>query len=227
MTKVKNIKINEKIYKLLSKNQSLVSTLLMKKSSQGIVISVIDGIATVSGLSKVRANEMVEFLSLSDKNQRNIIKGMVLNLNEFNVGIVIFGNDREVKKGDIVQSTGNLISLPVGQGLLGRIVNSLGQPLDEKGPLNQITNSLIEVKAPGIISRMSVYEPMETGIKAVDSLIPIGRGQRELIIGDRQTGKTTVAIDTILNQNKTLFESKKLYCIYTIIGQKRSTVSQI
>jgi F-type H+/Na+-transporting ATPase subunit alpha len=188
----------------------------------GQVLSVGDGIARVYGLDKVQAGEMVEF--------PNGVRGMALNLETDNVGVVIFGNDRDIKEGDTVKRTGAIVDAPVGRGLLGRVVDALGNPIDGKGPLTDVKRTRVEVKAPGIIPRKSVHEPVQTGLKAIDSLVPIGRGQRELIIGDRQTGKTAVAIDTILNQkaiNAAGDESKKLYCIYVAIGQKRSTVAQI
>jgi len=191
-------------------------------SETGQVVSVGDGIATVYGLENIQAGEMVEF--------NGGIKGMALNLAADNVGVVIFGDDRTVKEGDTVKRTGTIMDTPIGKGLLGRVVDGLGNPIDGKGPLTDVKRSRVEVKAPGIIARKSVHEPMSTGIKAIDSLIPIGRGQRELIIGDRQTGKTAIAIDAILNQkaaNLGTDESKKLYCIYVCIGQKRSTVAQV
>jgi F-type H+-transporting ATPase subunit alpha len=192
-------------------------------SEVGQVLSVGDGIARVYGLDKVRAGEMVEFPDGT--------KGMALNLETDNVGIVIFGDDRNIKEGDTVKRTGAIVEVPIGKELLGRVVDGLGNPIDGKGPLGDgVTMSRVEVKAPGIIPRQSVHEPVQTGLKAIDALIPIGRGQRELIIGDRQTGKTAVAIDTFLNQKKINEgddESKKLYCIYVAIGQKRSTVAQI
>ena len=193
-----------------------------KITEVGTVLTVGDGIARVYGLDNVKAGEMVEFPGK--------IKGMALNLEEDNVGIVIFGNDREIKEGDVVKRTGQIVEVPVGKGLLGRVVDGLGNPIDGKGPLKNVKNQRVEIKAPGIMPRKSVHEPMQTGIKAIDSLIPIGRGQRELIIGDRQTGKTAVIVDTIINQKKINSgrdESKKLYCIYVSIGQKRSTVAQI
>tara|TARA_B100000989_G_scaffold298318_1_gene287081 strand:+ start:21229 stop:22764 length:1536 start_codon:yes stop_codon:yes gene_type:complete len=193
-----------------------------KISEVGTVLNVGDGIARVYGLDNVQAGEMVEFPGK--------ILGMALNLEEDNVGVVIFGNDREIKEGDVVKRTGNIVEVPVGKGLLGRVVDGLGQPIDGKGTIKDVKKQRVEVKAPGIMPRKSVHEPMQTGIKAIDSLIPIGRGQRELIIGDRQTGKTSVIIDTILNQreiNSGKDESKKLYCIYVSIGQKRSTVAQM
>ena len=191
-------------------------------SEIGQVLSVGDGIARVYGLDNIEAGEMVEF--------PGEIKGMALNLEEDNVGIVIFGDDTDIKEGDTVKRTGAIVEVPTGKELLGRVVDALGNPIDGKGPINTSNSARVDVKAPGIIPRKSVNEPMQTGLKAVDSLIPIGRGQRELIIGDRQTGKTAIAIDTILNQkeiNKSGDESEKLYCIYVAIGQKRSSVAQI
>jgi len=188
----------------------------------GRVLSVGDGIARVYGLKNCQAEEMVEFSSG--------LKGMALNLEPDNVGVVVFGNDKLIKEGDVVKRTGAIVDVPVGDGLLGRVVDALGNPIDGKGPIEDAVRARVGVKAPGIIPRTSVNEPMLTGIKAVDSLVPIGRGQRELIIGDRQTGKTAVAIDTIINQkrfNDSTDESKKLYCIYVAIGQKRSTVAQL
>src|SRR5947209_6639878 len=188
----------------------------------GQVLSVGDGIARVYGLDKVQAGEMVEF--------PNGIKGMALNLEADNVGVVIFGEDSGIREGDTVKRTGAIVDVPVGRGLLGRVVDALGNPIDGAGPLTDVTRTRVEVKAPGIVPRRSVHEPVQTGLKAIDSLVPIGRGQRELIIGDRQTGKTALAIDTILNQrqvNASGDESKKLYCVYVAIGQKRSTVAQI
>ena len=188
----------------------------------GQVLSVSDGVARIYGLDNVQAGEMVEFA--------NGVKGMALNLEIDNVGVVIFGDDRGIKEGDTVKRTGAIVEVPSGRGMLGRVVDGLGNPIDGKGPLTDVTMNRVEVKAPGIIPRKSVHEPMQTGIKAVDSLIPVGRGQRELIIGDRQTGKTAVAIDTILNQksvNESSDEGKKLYCVYVAVGQKRSTVAQI
>ena len=191
-------------------------------SEIGQVLSVGDGIARIYGLDNVEAGEMVEF--------PGNIKGMALNLEEDNVGVVISGDDSSIKEGDTVKRTGSIVEVPVGKGLLGRVVDSLGNPIDGKGPIESSEKRRVDVKAPGIIPRKSVSEPMQTGLKAIDSLIPIGRGQRELIIGDRQTGKTAVAIDTILNQkeiNKSGDENEKLYCIYVAIGQKRSSVAQI
>ena len=188
----------------------------------GQVLSVGDGIARVFGLQNIMAGELVEFPAAG-------LKGMALNLETDNVGIVVFGDDRAIREGDTVSRTGRIVDVPVGKGLLGRVVDGLGQPIDGKGPIEG-ERRLVEVKAPGIIPRKSVHEPVQTGIKAIDALIPIGRGQRELIIGDRQTGKTAVIIDTILNQkavNASGDESRKLYCIYVAVGQKRSTVAQI
>jgi F-type H+/Na+-transporting ATPase subunit alpha len=190
-------------------------------SEIGQVLSVGDGIARVYGLDKVQAGEMVEF--------PGNIRGMALNLEADNVGVVIFGEDRAIKEGDTVKRTGAIVEVPVGKGLLGRVVDGLGNPIDGKGPIKSDTRMRVDIKAPGIIPRKSVHEPMATGLKAIDALIPIGRGQRELIIGDRQTGKTAVALDTILNQkalNQGKDESQKLYCVYVAIGQKRSTVAQ-
>src|SRR5712675_621219 len=187
----------------------------------GQVLSVGDGIARVYGLDKVQAGEMVEF--------PGGIRGMALNLEADNVGVVIFGEDRGIKEGDTVKRTGAIVEVPVGKGLLGRVVDALGNPIDGRGPIASTERRRVDVKAPGIIPRKSVHEPMATGLKAVDLLIPIGRGQRELIIGDRQTGKTAIALDTILNQkplNATGDEKIKLYCVYVAIGQKRSTVVQ-
>src|SRR5580704_10617924 len=189
----------------------------------GQVLSVGDGIARVFGLQNCMAGEMVEFPGAG-------LRGMALNLETDNVGVVIFGDDRAIREGDTVSRTGSIVDVPAGLGLLGRVVDALGNPIDGKGPLKNVKMTRVEVKAPGIIPRKSVTEPMQTGLKAIDSLVPIGRGQRELIIGDRQTGKTAVAIDTFINQknvNKGDDESKKLYCIYVAIGQKRSTVAQI
>merc|ERR1712038_867816 len=188
----------------------------------GRVLSIGDGIARVYGLKNIQAEEMVEFSSG--------LKGMALNLEPDNVGVVVFGNDKLIKEGDVVKRTGAIVDVPVGKELLGRVVDALGNPIDGAGPINSKVRSRVGLKAPGIIPRQSVKEPMQTGIKAVDSLVPIGRGQRELIIGDRQTGKTAVAIDGIINQkrfNDAGDEKKKLYCIYVAIGQKRSTVAQI
>jgi len=189
----------------------------------GTVLSIGDGIARVHGLDKVQAGEMVEF--------PNGMKGMALNLETDNVGVVVFGEDTGIREGDTVKRTGAIVDVPVGRGLLGRVVNGLGEPIDGKGPLVDVTRVRVEVKAPGIIPRQSVHEPVQTGLKAIDALVPIGRGQRELIIGDRQTGKTAVAIDTIINQkfvNAGATDDKsKLFCVYVAIGQKRSTVAQI
>jgi F-type H+-transporting ATPase subunit alpha len=191
-------------------------------SEVGTVLSVGDGIARAYGLDNVQAGEMVEFA--------NGIKGMALNLEADNVGIVIFGSDSEIREGDTVRRTGTIVDVPVGKGLLGRVVDGLGNPIDGKGPIEGSERRRVEVKAPGIIPRKSVHEPVQTGLKALDALVPVGRGQRELIIGDRQTGKSAVALDTFINQreiNKSGDESQKLYCIYVAIGQKRSTVAQI
>ena len=188
----------------------------------GQVLSVSDGVARIFGLDNVQAGEMVEFA--------NGVKGMALNLEIDNVGVVIFGDDRGIKEGDTVKRTGAIVEVPSGRGMLGRVVDGLGNPIDGKGPIEGDLRSLVEVKAPGIIPRKSVHEPMQTGLKALDALVPVGRGQRELIIGDRQTGKTAVAIDTIINQkgiNAGDDESKKLYCIYVAIGQKRSSVANV
>merc|ERR1711875_36692 len=188
----------------------------------GRVLSIGDGIARVYGLKNIQAEEMVEFSSG--------LKGMALNLEPDNVGVVVFGNDKLIKEGDVVKRTGAIVDVPVGMEVLGRVVDALGNPIDGKGPLGTSEKYRVGLKAPGIIPRQSVREPMQTGIKAVDSLVPIGRGQRELIIGDRQTGKTAVAIDTIINQkrfNEAGDAKKKLYCIYVAVGQKRSTVAQI
>src|SRR5438270_9171183 len=188
----------------------------------GQVLSIGDGIARIYGLDKVQAGEMVEFA--------NGMKGMALKLETDNVGAVVFGDDSGIREGDTVKRTGAIVEVPVGRGLLGRVVDALGNPIDGKGPLTDVKRTRVEVKAPGIIPRRSVHEPVQTGLKAIDALVPIGRGQRELIIGDRQTGKTAVAIDAFLNQkgvNSGTDEAKKLYCIYVAIGQKRSTVAQI
>ncbi|HWA79213.1 MAG TPA: F0F1 ATP synthase subunit alpha [Acetobacteraceae bacterium] len=189
----------------------------------GQVLSVGDGIARVFGLANVMSGELVEFPGAG-------LKGMALNLETDNVGVVIFGDDRQIREGDTVSRTGDIVDVPVGKGLLGRVVDALGNPIDDKGPIQTTETRRVEVKAPGIIPRRSVHEPMQTGLKAIDALIPIGRGQRELIIGDRQTGKTAVIIDTIINQksiNASGDEKQKLYCIYVAVGQKRSTVAQL
>jgi F-type H+-transporting ATPase subunit alpha len=188
----------------------------------GQVLSIGDGVARVYGLDQVQAGEMVDFASG--------VKGMALNLEADNVGVVVFGDDSQIKEGDIVRRTGKIVEVPTGKELLGRVVDPLGNPIDGKGPIKSKTSSRIEVKAPGIIPRQSVHEPMQTGLKAIDALVPIGRGQRELIIGDRQTGKTAVAVDAIINQktvNAGDDDSKKLFCVYVSIGQKRSTVAQL
>ncbi|EFL89598.1 F0F1 ATP synthase subunit alpha [Ahrensia sp. R2A130] len=190
-------------------------------SEVGQVLSVGDGIARVYGLDQVQAGEMVEF--------PGGIQGMALNLETDNVGVVIFGNDRSIKEGDTVKRTGSIVDVPVGKELLGRVVDGLGNPIDGKGPIKSKQRARVDVKAPGIIPRKSVHEPMATGLKAVDALIPVGRGQRELIIGDRQTGKTAIILDTFLNQapaHKGKDEGEKLYCVYVAVGQKRSTVAQ-
>jgi F-type H+-transporting ATPase subunit alpha len=191
-------------------------------SEVGTVLSVGDGIARIYGLDNVQAGEMVEF--------ENGTKGMALNLEADNVGVVIFGSDSEISEGATVKRTGTIVDVPIGKALLGRVVDALGNPIDGKGPIETTERRRVEVKAPGIIPRKSVHEPVQTGLKALDALVPIGRGQRELIIGDRQTGKTAVALDTFINQkqiNKSGDESQKLYCIYVAVGQKRSTVAQI
>nr|UPI48994.1 ATPase subunit 1 [Balanophora laxiflora] len=194
----------------------------LKLDEIGRVVSVGDGIARVFGLNEIQAGEMVEFLSG--------VKGIALNLENENVGIVVFGSDTYIKEGDIVKRTGSIVDVPAGKVMLGRVVDALGQPIDGRGNISDLERKRVEVKAPGIIERKSVHEPMQTGLKAVDGLVPIGRGQRELIIGDRQTGKTAIAIDTILNQrqmNLKSSESEILYCVYVAIGQKRSTVAQL
>ena len=189
----------------------------------GRVLSVGDGIARVYGLDNVRYNEMVEFA--------NGVKGMALNLEEDNVGVVLFGSDEGIREGDVVRRTDRIVSVPVGKALLGRVVDALGQPIDGLGNIETSEFSNSEVKAPGIIERRSVHEPVQTGLKIIDSLIPIGRGQRELIIGDRQTGKTSIILDTIINQKKindvAASDAEKLFCIYVAVGQKRSTVAQV
>ena len=190
----------------------------------GTVLSVGDGIARIHGLDNVQAGEMVEFSTG--------VKGMALNLERDNVGVVIFGEDRGIKEGDTVKRLGEIVSVPTGKGLLGRVVDALGEPIDGKGPIQDVAaRQKVDVKAPGIIPRKSVHEPMQTGIKSIDALIPVGRGQRELIIGDRQTGKTAIAIDSIIYQrdahDRNASESEKLYCVYVVIGQKRSTVAQL
>ena len=192
-------------------------------SEVGKVLSVGDGIARVYGLDKVQYNEMVEFESG--------VKGMALNLEEDNVGVVIFGSDEAIKEGDTVRRTDKIVSVPVGKSLLGRVVDALGNPIDGKGAIKTTEFSNSEVKAPGIMPRKSVHEPVQTGLKVIDALIPIGRGQRELIIGDRQTGKTAIILDTIINQKKVndvaKSDKEKLFCIYVAVGQKRSTVAQV
>ncbi len=191
-------------------------------SEVGQVLSVGVGVARVYGLDNVQAGEMVEF--------PGGLMGMALNLETDNVGVVIFGDDRDIKEGDTVKRTGDIVDVPVGKGLLGRVVDALGNPIDGNGDLEDTERSLIEVKAPGIIPRQSVHEPVQTGLKALDALVPVGRGQRELIIGDRQTGKTAVIVDTILNQKKSHEsgdDGEKLFCIYVAVGRKRSTVAQV
>ena len=193
-----------------------------QESEVGTVLSVGDGIARIHGLDKVQAGEMVEF--------NGGVKGMALNLEADNVGVVIFGSDTEIKEGDTVRRTETIVDVPVGKGLLGRVVDALGNPIDGKGPIESTERRRVEVKAPGIIPRQGVSEPVQSGLKAIDALVPVGRGQRELIIGDRQTGKSAVAIDTFINQadaHKGDDENEKLYCIYVAVGQKRSTVAQI
>src|SRR5262245_6523876 len=209
-----------------------ISAILMQEIAQfgseaefaefGQVLSIGDGIARVYGLDTVQAGEMVAF--------PNGMRGMALNLESDNVGVVIFGEDSGIHEGDIVKRTGAIVDVPVGRGLLGRVVDALGEPIDGKGPLTNVEHARVEVKAPGIVPRRSVHEPVQTGLKAIDALIPIGRGQRELIIGDRQTGKTAIAIDTFINQraiNAGDDEAKKLYCIYVVVGQKRSSVAKV
>merc|ERR1719482_1162040 len=212
----------------VSELSSIIEAKLMDYGSEvqleeiGKVLAIGDGIARVHGLQRVQAGEMVEFDSG--------LRGMALNLENDNVGVVVFGNDRAIKEGDTVKRTGAIIDIPVGEGMLGRVVDGLGDPIDGKGVVTDVKRQRIEVKAPGIIARQSVHEPMESGLKAVDSLVPVGRGQRELIIGDRQTGKTAVAIDTIINQkqiNESGDKKASLYCIYVAVGQKRSTVAQL
>ena len=186
----------------------------------GQVISVGDGVARVYGLDKVQAGEMGEF--------PGGIRGMALNLEDDNVGVVIFGDDRDIKEVDVVKRTGKIVSIPVGPAMMGRVVDALGNPIDGKGPIESDLIQPVEIKAPGIVKRKSVHEPLQTGLKAIDSMVPIGRGQRELIIGDRQTGKTAVAVDTIITQRVFKDDPKKrMHCIYVAIGQKQSTVRQV
>jgi proton translocating ATP synthase F1 alpha subunit len=209
------INVEQELYKLILKKD------FNKKNDIGEVLSIKDGVATIYGLNDVKAGEVIEFIDSK-------VKGLALNLNVDTIQTVVFGNDRLIKEGDRVRATKNLLQFPVGISLLGRIVDPLGNPLDGKGPINAKKFVPIEVKAPGIISRKSVHEPMQTGVKCVDSLVPIGRGQRELIIGDRQTGKTTIAVDAIINQKKNNYNPHThVHCIYVAIGQKRSTVAQI
>jgi len=201
--------IEQELYKLVLKKE------FNKKNDIGEVLSVKDGVATIYGLTDVKAGEVIEFIDSK-------VKGLALNLNVDTIQTVIFGNDRLIKEGDRVRATKNLLQFPVGISLLGRIVDPLGNPLDGKGPIKAKKFVPIEVKAPGIITRKSVHEPMQTGVKCVDSLVPIGRGQRELIIGDRQTGKTTIAVDAILNQKKNNYKPQThVHCIYVAIGQKK------
>jgi F-type H+-transporting ATPase subunit alpha len=233
--KVKKQKIGEfqmmaflasELSSILEERISLSTSSDTEVEEVGKVISIGDGIARVYGLNNVQAGEMVEFPSGG-------IQGMALNLETDNVGVVVFGNDRVIKEGDIVKRTRAIVDVPVGKELLGRVIDGLGNPIDGKGPIQSKSRKKVEIKAPGIIARKSVHEPMQTGLKAVDALVPIGRGQRELIIGDRQTGKTAIAIDTMLNQKfindsaTTGSEKDKLYCIYVAVGQKRSTVAQL
>lgn len=204
------------------KQQVLNFSSLVETAETGRVLSIGDGIARVHGLDNVEAGELVQFSSG--------VQGMALNLEVDNVGIVLFGPDREIREGDEVRRTKRIVDVPIGKGLLGRVVDALGNPIDGKGPIESTERRRVDVKAPGIIGRKSVHEPMQTGLKAIDCLVPVGRGQRELIIGDRQTGKTAIALDTIINQkkiNEGTDESKKLYCIYVAIGQKRSSVARI
>jgi proton translocating ATP synthase F1 alpha subunit len=207
----------------ISEKQSVVNSAAATSLEVGKVISVGDGIARVYGLNEVQAGEMVSF--------KSGLKGMALNLESTNVGIVIFGDDREILEGDTVTRTKEIVDVPVGKGMLGRVVDGLGSPIDGKGALENVTRQRVEVKAPGILPRQSVNEPMQTGLKAVDALIPIGRGQRELIIGDRQTGKTAIAIDTIINNApadpNNIVDAEQLFCIYVGVGQKRSSIAQL
>lgn len=209
--------LEDRIQSIYSNTESIKN-----KHSVGAVLSVGDGVAKIYGLDNVLAGEMVEF--------SNGIKGMALNLENDSVGVVIFGNDREILQGAMVKRTESIMDIPVGMGMLGRVVNALGEPVDGLGTINNVKRALIETKAPGIITRKSVHEPLQTGIKVVDSLLPIGRGQRELIIGDRQTGKTAIGVDTIINQGKingSVADNQKVYCVYVAVGQKRSTVLQV
>lgn len=226
MSKRISVIIPKNIKRSNSKSNLMKTTeILMKEgfNHNGYVLAMRDGIAFIDGLEKVSAGEMLDF-------NQGAVKGMALNLTEDLVGAVIFGSDRSVREGDLVSCTNKLVSVPVGKGLLGRVVDVLGQPLDGKGKLVNINSfNNVEIKAPGILARKSVHEPLQTGLKVVDSLVPIGRGQRELIIGDRQTGKTSIAVDCILNQKQVSIESNEeiVYCVYVAIGQKRSTVAQI
>jgi len=203
----------------ISEKQNSIESTQSASNQVGTVISVGDGIASVYGLNEVQAGEMVTFSCG--------VQGMTLNLNNTSVGIVIFGDDRQILEGDVVKRTGAIVEVGVGKDLLGRVVDGLGQPIDGKGPIKADASTLVEVKAPGIIPRQSVNEPMQTGIKAVDALVPIGRGQRELVIGDRQTGKTAIAIDTIINNKPNANTTDQLYCIYVGVGQKRSSIAQL
>jgi len=229
-TKIPAVVIGRRAY--ATANPTEVSSILEERirgavsetdlAETGRVLSVGDGIARIHGLTNVQAEELIEFASG--------VKGMALNLEAGQVGAVLFGSDRLVREGETVKRTGKIVDVPVGEGLLGRVVDALGQPIDGKGPIKSTQRTIVQSKAPGILPRESVSEPMQTGLKAVDAMVPIGRGQRELIIGDRQTGKTAVALDAILNQkrwNTETDESKKLYCVYVAIGQKRSTVAQL
>jgi proton translocating ATP synthase F1 alpha subunit len=203
----------------ISEKQSSIDSAQSASNEVGTVISVGDGIANVYGLNEVQAGEMVTFSCG--------IQGMTLNLNNTSVGIVIFGDDRQILEGDVVKRTGAIVEVGVGKDLLGRVVDGLGEPIDGKGAIKADATTLVEVKAPGIIPRQSVNEPMQTGIKAVDALVPIGRGQRELVIGDRQTGKTAIAIDTIINNKPNAATVDQLYCVYVGVGQKRSSIAQL
>jgi F-type H+-transporting ATPase subunit alpha len=222
--RAKTSKKKKNIDKLLNKVSTnllvefVLNGQLKSEKNIGQVLSIKDGVATIYGLNKVKAGEVVNFLGSN-------LKGLALNLNIETVQTVIFGNDRDIKEGDQVKASGNLLRVPVHSKFLGRVINPLGTPLDGKGAINAKQFNLIEVKAPGIIPRKSIHEPMQTGVKCIDSLVPIGKGQRELIIGDRQTGKSTIAIDSIINQGKTNYDIEThTHCIYVAIGQKRSLV---
>ena len=234
LSKIKNISNLEKtVTNVVSQVTQKPSSINLDLNTFGEVISIGDGIAKVSGLKAVRAGEMVEFTTSTDPQLGSVTafaRGMALNLETDTVGIVVFENDRMIEEGDFVIRTGSIVDVPIGKELLGRVVNPLGLPIDGKGAIKSTQRSRVEVKAPGIIERKSVHEPVQTGLKCVDSLVPVGRGQRELILGDKQIGKTAIAIDTIINQkslNSGSDESKKLYCVYVAVGQKRSTVAQI